>query len=348
MMMQDTSVIESEVRLLIAEEDGDKINKDSVKDIPSEPKKKKVAPRCEYFDGLRGYAAFQVYAAHELKYCFGHFIKPNFLIDLINNVLIGRGYQVPMFFVLSGRLISISLLKRPTKENFSSVCIRRFFRLAVPLFGAFLIYWVMGSLNLYKPIRKLSHEKKKNFYLNPEFPDSGFELNGNSNIYSVFKHTFDLFTWHLFGTMSHTVTWTIYIEFFNSYVIYVLVFLTSQINGRIKFIFYAILQYYTLCRFELSPKGTHISPISNLGYFVGGLIIAELSLAGFFNYINSRRWWWLLHFAAGIIPIFVLIPGLNTAMENFLNRTIFHKLIFTSSDVPLSKFDYKFMCDLYR
>ncbi|KAJ3380223.1 hypothetical protein HDU92_006129 [Lobulomyces angularis] len=93
---------------------------------------------------------------------------------------------------------------------------------------------------------------------------------------------------------------------------------------------------------ELAEPGT------NLGYFVGGLIIAELHFVGFFKYVNSRSWWWILHFLSSIIPILALIPGVDLMVENFLNKTIFFNLLIVKYEITKQEFNYKFMCDLYR
>ncbi|KAJ3220776.1 hypothetical protein HK099_004019 [Clydaea vesicula] len=301
--------------------DKDKVKIELIEDVTTKPT---PSPRFHYFDGLRGWASLQVYASHNYAQSFPGNLT--YSETLFKNILLGKRFHIPFFFVLSGRLIALSLLKRPTLPNFTSTCFRRVVRLGFPLYGGFFLYWLFGAVGFYKE-----------YVLSPELKSSKiaslnhFKFNpwNGGGEWSTFSRTFfgtsQLFQFHNVSYPMQGVIWTLYVEFFNSYFIYLVAILASQCTGWGKIIIYSIVQFYTLFSFSVEPH----SPEGNVGYFVGGLIIAELANAGFYKWVNKQRFWWIIHLALFFLPICSILPNQADYWENIINNHIYKSILMT-------------------
>lgn len=108
-----------------------------------------MSERTSSLDGLRGLAAVQVFNQHYgLAKRLG-FDGPSFIESLIRQVLVGNRIAVSLFFVLSGRVVALSVLKSPTIENVARSIFKRPIRFAIPVFGQLLVHWLFGRLKLF-------------------------------------------------------------------------------------------------------------------------------------------------------------------------------------------------------
>ncbi|KAJ3211344.1 hypothetical protein HK099_008037 [Clydaea vesicula] len=336
---------ESQEALLYDKDDNKDLKNDTITTKATAP------PRFHYYDGLRGWASLQVYASHNYSQSFHKVDSNGLFTKIFKNILIGRRYHIPIFFVLSGRLIALSLLKRPTLPNFTSTCVRRVLRLGFPLFGGFFLFWFFGALGFYK-INVLSEELKKNSpiaYLN-HFKENPWVKDPDWRQFSrIFFGIAQLFNFHNLSYPVQGVIWTLYVEFFNSYYIYILAMIASQCNVVGKVLIYSVVQIFSLFSFRSEPH----TPDGNAAYFVGGLIIAELANAGLYKWINTKSYWWIVHAIFFFIPIVAFVPDVQASVEDFINNDIYKRLIMTKGSEVIDNNWVKdrqvwFRVDLFR
>nr|KAJ3421076.1 hypothetical protein HK105_004562 [Polyrhizophydium stewartii] len=101
---------------------------------PAQPPAPKPRSKMEHLDGMRGLAALWVFFIHYL---------PSAWPELHEELL---GYQkwnasVPVFFILSGRVVTASVLRSRNFKQLVSCMIRRPFRLMVPMFIVAMLDW---------------------------------------------------------------------------------------------------------------------------------------------------------------------------------------------------------------
>ncbi|KAJ8328718.1 hypothetical protein QVD99_004466 [Batrachochytrium dendrobatidis] len=196
-----------------------------------------------HLDGLRGIAALWVFFIHYLD---------NRSPKLLNFLL---GYQswkasVPIFFILSGRVLTVSVLRTGNFRQLASAIIRRPFRLLVPMY--ILIILDNMLIHYERPVNSL------------------FEL-----IFSPL--------WFIFGSINVPdiitgVVWTLRQEYYFSNVIYFTTFLLLQFqsNNRARYIIMGAMMAW----FHLTHSwGTH---------FIAGLFIADLAQHGYIE--KYRGW----------------------------------------------------------
>lgn len=102
----------------------------------------------DYFDGIRGLLAIQ-----SLNQNYKLASRLNLDSTIMGNLLEGSNIAATIFFVLSGRVIALHILRDPSLANFASAIIRRPFRLFIPVFVQMLVHWFLGSLNMFYTTR---------------------------------------------------------------------------------------------------------------------------------------------------------------------------------------------------
>ncbi|KAJ3096694.1 hypothetical protein HDU97_005634 [Phlyctochytrium planicorne] len=102
--------------------------------------KKATHDKLLYFEGLRGIAAMHVVWAHTMGYW-----------GSLREVLMyyqGWTFSVPMFFTMSGGIITRSILRSHDYKRLFSSVVRRPFRFLLPLYGCALFFWLLAVLGL--------------------------------------------------------------------------------------------------------------------------------------------------------------------------------------------------------
>ncbi|ORY36528.1 hypothetical protein BCR33DRAFT_478282 [Rhizoclosmatium globosum] len=86
-------------------------------------------PQIEYLNGLRGLGALQVFLLH----CrLGNFFDP-----------------IPIFYLLSGRVLCLSYLQRRDPAVLASAMLRRVFRILLPVLACSFLNWIFWATGLY-------------------------------------------------------------------------------------------------------------------------------------------------------------------------------------------------------
>ena len=119
-------------------------------------------PKIHYLEGVRGYAALTVMVYHLSHELLTPLLQDNRLLMLLtsngplgllcekkHSPITPRTIAVSIFFLLSGRVICNSILKRPTLRNVCDTSIRRIFRLVVPIAWTFAYLYISQRIGMY-------------------------------------------------------------------------------------------------------------------------------------------------------------------------------------------------------
>lgn len=98
--------------------------------------------KLQYLEGIRGLAALWVYLLHSSTYLFGE-ANNRWLLFYQHATL-----AVPLFFILSGRVLTLSSLTRLDIKSLASSAIRRPFRLVLPVIGVMYFGNLLFQLGL--------------------------------------------------------------------------------------------------------------------------------------------------------------------------------------------------------
>lgn len=110
------------------------------KDRGTSPGSTPSSSKLLYLEGLRGLAAWAVANAHlGISYLVGE----SWLMNKVQTISIFWGLSVAIFFVLSGRVLVVSFLKRRDLSMISSAAVKRPFRLGLPLMATFLLQIIL-------------------------------------------------------------------------------------------------------------------------------------------------------------------------------------------------------------
>lgn len=101
-----------------------------------------------YLDGLRGWASLII-----LNWHFHATTNVASTSHFVNFIFLDWRSAFSLLFVLSGRMIALSILRTPTPQNCNAVVVNRSCRIFALLCGAFFFNWLMqvvGAFNLPK------------------------------------------------------------------------------------------------------------------------------------------------------------------------------------------------------
>ncbi|KAH9264839.1 hypothetical protein BASA83_011665 [Batrachochytrium salamandrivorans] len=197
-----------------------------------------------HYDGLRGLAAIWVF--------FIHYFPGN--VQPLLDVLLGFqswSASVPLFFILSGRVLTVSILRSGNNKQLASAIIRRPFRLLIPMI-------ILAFIDM--------------FILHVNTPMSFYQAIVDP-------------LWFMFddGGIPKTLTgvvWTLSNEYKFSNVIYFTTFVLIQFqnNNHARYIIMGTMFVW----FHLTHSwGTH---------FISGLLLADLAQHGFIERYKSWRY----------------------------------------------------------
>jgi len=300
--------------------------------------------KLEYLEGLRGIAAFIVVISHFVQIFYPALfnLDTNIIHNPIEtqisktplNILYNGNFSVCIFFVLSGFVLSYKFFETKNKQIIMSSIIRRYFRLAIPVFSSILLVYALLLFN--------------GFYLDKISDLTFTQINTNYSI--INKEFFSMLYTGLYGTFFawdstyNPVLWTITYEFFGSFLIYFFLLLFGVKNIR-KFIYIILIfifyqsyflafilgllicdvyhNYNDLNLFFLKKKPV-IWTLFLIGLFLGSYPYIDVTktMYSYFNitYININ--WFMLYHIIG--ACFIMISILNISpIQRLLSHHIF-------------------------
>ncbi|MGE0566319.1 MAG: acyltransferase family protein [Bacteroidia bacterium] len=120
-----------------------------------------------YFEGLRGILALIVFAHHFIllfyssvyygSLHFSDYINNPYSSNLLLantplNLFMNGNWAVCMFFTLSGYVLTIKYFKTSKQDVLRNSALKRYFRLAIPIFGSALLIFVLHKVGLFKDV----------------------------------------------------------------------------------------------------------------------------------------------------------------------------------------------------
>lgn len=244
-----------------------------------------VAGKLEYLEGIRGIAAAQVFFCHWRDFA-PSFIEP-FIMFEQSNV-----WAVAMFYILSGRIITLRALRREDFKAISSSAVRRPFRLWIPLVGIMIFNWLLYTIGL------LQFAEPDHFIIRNFFEVAVYPLGIVTMGFSV-------------QDPSPNPAWTLYGEFIGSLVIYIIsvVLLDFETGSRGRWL---IL---------LSVFSWNVWCTQWIAHFIYGLMLTELDLMGVLSKYSRWKWSFLINCMIIAVLIFFFLEsqfGYGTELGTFL------------------------------
>lgn len=191
-----------------------------------------------YFEGIRGIAAVVVLISHFIQIFYPGLFSTD--VSLMHhgleegvsetplNLLYNGNFAVCLFFVLSGFVLSYKFFMKKEQEIIIESAVKRYFRLAIPVFTSLLLAFVFFKLNLY-------YYGKIIFETRATMPD----------FYSENVTFFEIIKEGLYGaffenkTSLNPVLWTMYYELLGSFIVFSFLVLFGNLKNR--YLFYGIL-----------------------------------------------------------------------------------------------------------
>lgn len=236
----------------------------------------KYHQRFEYLDGIRGVAALIVVLSHFRNAFFDALNTSTtytFLWGRLNYFFLTGGFCVELFFVLSGFVLAYNSFNRP--QFLTKQWSKRLYRLFVPVFITSIVYFIFSNNNLFY------FEELCKIHCS-DWTSSHWVIK-----YTVVQfiqrcvYDFMLFSDWQFVMNINSSLWTIPIELYWSYVLFVLFFIVNKLTKMIwKNI--AIIIYTLSVLSFMSFKG-----IEYVVLFIGGTLLA-LNYKFIFNTYNTK------------------------------------------------------------
>lgn len=256
-----------------------------------------------YLEGLRGIASLMVFFLHFVLAFFPAAQRGNpmqvhndFELWLANspfNIIYSGNFAVCIFFVLSGYVLSAGFFKLGSKEKIIKSFLKRYIRLEIPIFFSMFTSFLLLKFNLYSNIEAskvtLSFNwLERNWIIEPNF-------------INMLKESFvTLFLKNEYFYNSNL--WTMQIELFGSYLVYLLLFTFGKNKARPIIYFIAVIFFW---------KTFYLA-------FILGVIISDLANTKE-NYLNKFK-------SKSIAGLF-LILGLTLGSFNIVDNNLFYRLI---------------------
>jgi len=233
--------------------------------------KKKLRPTA-WLDGLRGYAAFQVYIFHITLFWYGGAGRGWaqteedwgwYRLPFIRNIYASGHADVGIFFVISGFVLTQKSLSLIRSQNFDalysslgSAVFRRWLRLWIPV----LVSTFACMLLTYYGYPNMRAERKETFKL--QFYDWYEETRNLVNPFSYrdeWETLLDNYDW---------ATWTIPLEYYGSMICYVVTLGISRVaSNTTRVVIVALLAFYSVY------QGSWFTMC-----FLAGMLIADYDL----------------------------------------------------------------------
>ena len=247
------------------------------KDIVESPIRVQKSPaKLHYLDAIRGLAALAVTWHHASLAMSGNL---NYYKVFGEHEFFKNGHLfVNIFFVLSGRVLALSYLKRRKNETLASAMVRRPFRLAIPVFICLVMMSLLSWSRIYE---KLGYQEyTKDLVQPPSWWTSYTDMHEVFPLKVWMKKTLYLFSIDGYGyqvTYPAGVLWTIGLECFYSYYIYILAFIYVVLGGRKS----ALALLFMLMHGILMGKW--------YGLFVSGFVMTTLHQNGWLDWAKQTK-----------------------------------------------------------
>ncbi|KAJ2996307.1 hypothetical protein HDV02_006628 [Globomyces sp. JEL0801] len=200
---------------------------------------------------------------------------------------------VPLFFVLSGRVLTASPLRKNLTGPIASSALRRPFRLVLPVIGVMIVGWIMFQLGLFDSVCPNSDQS---FCPGPDkVPGSFFDLFVRPFLYIT--NTAGLLPTTFSPKPLPYTAWTLPLEYANSNYVYLLSFILVEFKNQ-TMVRYSILLGALICTLY-----THLWT----AHFIVGVIFAELSNNGTLEKIKSHKWTPVINVVLFLVGIFFCV-----------------------------------------
>ncbi|MFJ7729607.1 acyltransferase family protein, partial [Neobacillus sp. NPDC097160] len=187
--------------------------------------------KLNYLDGLRGLAAFIV-VIHHYTNGFYPAYGGNEIAKSPISILYDGNFSVCVFFVLSGFVLSGKYFKTKNPEVLIASATKRYFRLLFPVMFSIFLAYVFLRMNLFSYKDEVAGITGSGWLASFYNFDANFVEMLKQGLYKVF----------LFGEASYnTNLWTIYLEFFGSFLTFAFLALFGKLKKR--YFVYIILFY---------------------------------------------------------------------------------------------------------
>jgi len=239
------------------------------------------APRLTVLDGLRGWAALCVSASHIFWGVFGD-VVPLFK-NLATGVFLNGLFSVMLFFIISGEALTSAYWAKPERRAIWKLAVKRYPRLAVPVFVACLIVALLIAAGL--AYNRQAGELIGNSWLR-EFPTEP-------------------------KTVVQTVSFALFYVFYKPFIEFSIIpFLWTM---RTEAIGSVIVVLFLLCQAVLVHKKTVLAILAGIaiatgtlsGCFFVGMLFALMRRDGLFDWHGQSRTTTALSIAAMIV---LLVP----------------------------------------
>ncbi|KAJ3271336.1 hypothetical protein HDV01_006841 [Terramyces sp. JEL0728] len=269
-----------------------------------------------YLEAIRGIAAMMVALHH---FDLGITANNNYLIQLKNQYtilqqLIDGNLAVTMFFILSGRVLTLSFLKKELSlssfENLSASVFKRSFRLVIPVLVVLFISQLLGYFKLHDAVHQANVIAGTSDWYQPPTEFSSF-TEFLVFIVNIFTNTFYINNNDYYP---FRIMWTIPLELYGSWVMYMAAIATVTLTHRLLFLVLLVIFNW------------YVSTWSCV--FILGMLITECSIRGYLEQLQRLSFW------AFRVLLFVLM---YTA----------HRFLYAGG-AYWSYLDYKYSRDLYQ
>lgn len=246
-------------------------------------------------------------------------------------IIISGNVAVEIFFILSGFVLPLSWFKSRSYTSIYGGIFRRYMRLAIPMMLTLSIYYIIAKLDLTSNRTTLAKVKSKSFF---EFI--------MDTIIGVWVNNTDI----------TGATWTLGVELFASYFIYLIALVPIHYNGRwwiyalvILFTYiprftdaYHFTQYGFDTPYFETKRGYHFDKILrfHLPTFAFGVIFADLECVN----INGRRpldvirklpLWVKVPFNISLFTLFAVFGTVDTEYQTWMKEKHFQKYSLSAS-----------------
>jgi peptidoglycan/LPS O-acetylase OafA/YrhL len=286
-------------------------------------------------DGIRGWAALSVMMSHLI---FGVFVNvtPSSMAYVLREffeLILGGTLDVALFFVVSGDALATSHWYQRHRENFTTKLVKRYCRLAIPIFCSCVLVWLLTKANLMfnRPASYILHtEDWLGRFLEKDFAIRDVLLYAGVTVFVTDEPRLALNPF--LGTMrieflgSLIVFCYLVIEARSRYKATILVLLTGLFAGYDSFL--ACFPFGVLCSYLRSKGAFETIRQSHVAQGITAIVAFSSLAAG--TYCN-RIWpgWFLPSIAAACIMTFsvygnrVLIHFLSIRLSRWLGRISF-------------------------
>lgn len=224
--------------------------------------------RVLFLDGMRGWASLMVLFSHLAVFFLANTVPglKNWLFGFLSD----GNFAVFIFFVLSGFALSINFIQTGKIAGLTSLALRRFLRLAIPIFFSALLAFLLMRLNLY--FNAVAGAITGNAWTAQFF-------NFQTSLAGLLKFSFyDVFFHHNADASFNPALWTMSIELWGSFLVFSLCALFMRLRSRVLIL--GIIMVYLAIE-------------NNIWYlpFVSGMLLAlvhtnyALTLNRYFQYL---------------------------------------------------------------